>query len=327
MGVLTKDLELVSESFAPSTIQASVVICTHNPRPAYLSRVLAALRNQTFPFDRWEIVLIDNASNSDLSKTYDLSWHPKSKHVREERLGVAHARYRALNETTSDLIVFVDDDNVIDSDYLTVGTELGKKWPILGTWGGQNIAEFEIQPASYLAAYFHDLAVRPCHRDSWTNIANWSDAFPFGAGMFIRRQVMIEYHKAVAASPFRLSLGRKGTSLIGGEDYDMNLTACDMGLGCGVFRALRLTHLMPAQRLTDEYMIRLEHGTKYSNTMLACLRGNEPPDPISTWRTLIRWKLGSTRFSSPHRRLQAAGLSGVRDALRAWHNHNRSGAH
>jgi glycosyltransferase involved in cell wall biosynthesis len=44
-------------------INVSVIICTHNPRPHYLSRVPAALRSQTLPMEQWELLVIDNASH------------------------------------------------------------------------------------------------------------------------------------------------------------------------------------------------------------------------------------------------------------------------
>jgi glycosyltransferase involved in cell wall biosynthesis len=40
----------------------SVVICTRNPRPKSLRRVLQALSHQTLPLNRWELLVIDNAS-------------------------------------------------------------------------------------------------------------------------------------------------------------------------------------------------------------------------------------------------------------------------
>ena len=99
--------------------QATVVICTHNPRPHYLSRVLYALRAQTLPPEEWELLLIDNASNNPLTAgKYDLSWHPCARHVREEELGLAWARLRGMHEAAANLLVFVDDDNVLDVNYL-----------------------------------------------------------------------------------------------------------------------------------------------------------------------------------------------------------------
>jgi hypothetical protein len=40
-------------------VDASVIICTHNPRPEYLRRVLGALETQTFDKKRWELLVVD----------------------------------------------------------------------------------------------------------------------------------------------------------------------------------------------------------------------------------------------------------------------------
>ena len=45
----------------------SVVLCTYNPRPRVLAEVLDALREQTLPKDRWELVVIDNNSDRPLT--------------------------------------------------------------------------------------------------------------------------------------------------------------------------------------------------------------------------------------------------------------------
>jgi glycosyltransferase involved in cell wall biosynthesis len=95
---------------------ASVIICTHNPRPHYLPQVLEALRNQTLPLDRWELLLVDNASKEPLTaSSSDISWHPYGRHVREEKVGLSSARLCGMREASSDLCVFVDDDNVLNS--------------------------------------------------------------------------------------------------------------------------------------------------------------------------------------------------------------------
>jgi glycosyltransferase involved in cell wall biosynthesis len=99
-------------------LNLSVVICSHNPRPDYLARVLAALQAQTLPLADWELLLIDNASAEPLEGRFDLSWHPNARHVREEVLGLTPARLRGIAEAASPLLVFVDDDNVLSSDYL-----------------------------------------------------------------------------------------------------------------------------------------------------------------------------------------------------------------
>ena len=61
----------------------SVIICTHNPRPEYFRRALESLHAQTMPFEQWELLIIDNASEELLRNTWDISWHPRGRHVLE----------------------------------------------------------------------------------------------------------------------------------------------------------------------------------------------------------------------------------------------------
>jgi hypothetical protein len=67
-------------------ITASVIICSHNPRDDYLSRVLDALRLQTLSMAQWELLLVDNASNDELRRKWDVSWHPHGRHIRKTTL-------------------------------------------------------------------------------------------------------------------------------------------------------------------------------------------------------------------------------------------------
>src|SRR5881628_1215246 len=96
----------------------SVIVCTHNPRTEYLRRVLDGLAGQTLPKDRWELLLVDNASARNVADTIDLSWHARAIHVREDTLGLTAARLRGIAETHGALCVFVDDDSVLSPDYL-----------------------------------------------------------------------------------------------------------------------------------------------------------------------------------------------------------------
>ena len=73
-------------------MKLSVVICTHNPRPAFLSRALEALRRQTLPPAEWEVLIIDNLSDPPVASLVSLDWHPNAYLFREESLGLTPAR-------------------------------------------------------------------------------------------------------------------------------------------------------------------------------------------------------------------------------------------
>lgn len=292
----------------------SVIICTHNPRPDYLQRTLDALKVQALPKEQWELLLIDNASKEPLKNGWDMSWHPHARHVREDELGLTPARLRGMKESTGELLVFVDDDNLLTEDYLEQVSRLSNEWPMLGVFGGQIFPVFETPPPEYIKGYYHLLACREFIADRWSNIPTENESLPCGAGICVRRSVALKYLESVKNASIRTILGRKGVFLNAGEDSDLAFTACDMGLGMGEFRLLKLYHLIPGRRLEEDYLVRLWEGMTYSSRILSVVRGHMHPargvlGQCYDWLKIWRHK----RFE---RRMLMAKLAGERRAAR-----------
>jgi len=250
----------------------SVIICTHNPRPDYLRRTLDALKTQTLPVEQWEVLLIDNASKERLADKWDLSRHPNARHVREEKLGLTHARLCGIGAAAGDIVVFIDDDNVIDPNYLKQAMSISNDWPMLGAWGGQIVAEFEEAPAKWSEPFLGLLAIREFQRDIWANSKHAFDAMPCGAGMIVRKSICSAYKAKVESDPRRALLGRRGANLASCEDSDLAYTAIDLGYGFGLFQALKLTHLIPKVRVSEDYLIRLIEQMTLSTALLNAIR-------------------------------------------------------
>lgn len=250
----------------------SVILCAHNPRPDHLSRTLEALREQTLATSDWELLIVDNASSRPLVQSWDVAWHPLAQHVREERLGLIWARLSGVSHARGELLVFVDDDNVLAADYLAQTLVIAEQFPFLAAWGGQILPEFEAAPPEWMARYVGWLALFRCHRDVWSNTGE-SLARPWGAGLCVRRAIGERYRDSLAErGGVRASLGRRGDALMSCEDVDLVLTAVDAGYGTGRFTALRVTHLISKERVTERYLLRLAEGNAYSMAVLASLR-------------------------------------------------------
>lgn len=302
-----------------------VILCTHQPRRDYLAATLAALRAQTLPAAQWQLLVVDNASPEPLSGSIDLSWHPFARIVCEEKLGTAHARHRALQvaqATAVPLLVFVDDDNLLDPDYLARGLALAQAWPQLGCWGGQLLPRYETAPPAWLDRYLRYLAILPLAHDQWTNVVATYDSVPPSAGCFIRAAIVDRYLGLIALEPRRLELGARGAVPVRGEDTDLVLTALDLKLGVGRFAELRLTHLIPADRLTVGYVTRLIEGTVFGTGLLEYLRYQRHPRPAANGvlaRLLRQWR--TWRLPEPVRSIHRAELRGraaARSAIAAW---------
>ena len=253
--------------------KASIIICTHNPRPNYLQRVLSALRDQTLSTAHWELLLIDNASEVPLASQWDLSWHPNARHIVENELGVAIARRRGMLEASTDLLIFVDDDNVLDRNYLLEAVRIKHEWPQLGVWGsGAIIPEFEVAPQPDVAKLLPYLALRETTKPQWSNVfplrcrLPW--ATPWGAGMCLRSHVAPAYRQCCEKSVIHIASRRGKSVLLSGEDIEMCYVACEQGNGMGTFPQLRLTHLIPKERVTAKYLLKVFEGTAMSNLLL-----------------------------------------------------------
>lgn len=295
---------------------ASVIICTHNPRTHYLRRVLEGLRNQTLPLQHWELLIVDNASKHPLtSNSLDLLWHPHSRIIREGVLGLSLARLRGMKEAVANLLIFVDDDNVLDPNYLSEAIRIKREWPMLGVWGsGATFPEFEAEPAGKLREFLVMLAIRDVHSPQWSNVVPCTDALPWGAGQCVRADVARAYRDYVENSAIKLS-GRHGGELSSGEDLEICFVACSIGLGVGIFPELKLVHLIPKERVNEDYFVKLAEGIAISGQLLTYKwKKVLPVSPFSRPMEILRVIKNLIVKRGIHRRLY---LASVRSRVRA----------
>jgi glycosyltransferase involved in cell wall biosynthesis len=270
-------------------MQLTVVIPTHNPRLDYLRRVLEALRTQTLPLAQWELLIVDNRSEPPVAEHVDPSWHPGGRIVTEENLGLTNARVRGFRETTGEIVVLVDDDNVLAPSYLADVIRVFFTNPQIGAIGGPSRPEFEMSPPAWTREFSPLLALRDLGAqvivaglERATNGPHFAypSCAPIGAGMAVRRIAVLPWMK-MAADP-ALS-DRRGSTLSSGGDNDIVLAILRAGWKVGYFPELSLTHLIPGARLDPEYLARLNRGIQKSWMQVLTRHGANP------WRTIPAW--------------------------------------
>ena len=273
-------------------MKISLILCTHNPRMDYLQRVLGALQGQSLSKSEWELLVIDNRSTDPLAQRLDLRWHPHGQVVREERVGLALARLCGIAHSRGEIIVFVDDDNVLDPAYLAECLNIAKDWSQLGTWGGAIVPEFEVQPPDHLRPHLKMLALREVTQPRWSNVWDCKDAEPWGAGLCVRRRAALAYRDFYEKSSIRID-GRSGKLLSAGEDSEINFVTCSLGLGMGVFPTLKVLHLIPERRLKEAYLAGIAQGLETSSILLFYKWGGKNPEsPFSPLNVLRLAKHG-----------------------------------
>jgi hypothetical protein len=135
-------------------------------------------------------------------------------------------------------------------------------------WGsGVTSPEFEVQPADELRDYLGMLALRNVKTAQWSNTMPCLRAMPWGAGQCLRAEVAAAYCQHFERSPIKIK-GRTGGSFDSSEDLEAGYVACTLDLGVGIFPQLKLTHLIPKERLTEDYLVKLAGGILASNILL-----------------------------------------------------------
>jgi glycosyltransferase involved in cell wall biosynthesis len=249
-------------------LDLSIIICTYNPKQQLLARALDALKAQTLNVNQWELVIIDNQSEPAVP-TELIRWHPNGRVIREERLGLTQARLRGMRETSAPALVFVDDDAVLNNDYLSEALWVARTYPQVGVFGGNISLDTEIPIPDFYRPHLALLAERRVEKNIWGCLYH-DKLVPPGVGMVVQRDVAEAYTKDLTS--IQTELDRKGNLLTSGGDNDIAYTACDRGRAIGLFKNLHLIHLIPRERLTKAYMLRLMESISFSSAVLASTR-------------------------------------------------------
>ena len=153
------------------------------------------------------------------------------------------------------------------------------------------------------------LALRKQENSCWTNVVPCWQATPCGAGLCVRAEVAFAY-RDLDHSTLEIT-GRKGDSLAGGEDNEICYIACNIGFGVGVFPELRISHLIPKERLSVDYLVNMRESTMISFVLLEYKwNGTLLASPFSLLEVLRYVKTG-LRLRRMHRKMHLADIRGT----------------
>jgi glycosyltransferase involved in cell wall biosynthesis len=122
----------------------SVITCTYNPNPKIFERVLRSIECQSIENFDIEYVIVDNNSNPPVSEIpcvqAFLARNAWAKVITERRQGLSYARIAGVKEASSDIIIFVDDDNELDKEYIKNAVQIIHERDYVGIWGPGKIS-------------------------------------------------------------------------------------------------------------------------------------------------------------------------------------------
>jgi glycosyltransferase involved in cell wall biosynthesis len=236
----------------------SVIVCTYNPNPIYLERTIFGIYNQNFK--DFELIIIDNNSHEPVSDFKYLLDYPSIKVFKELKQGLTAARWAGAKLAKGDILVYVDDDNILNFNYLSVANKTMHENPQIGMLSGQIFPEYEEAPPGWFTKYEGMLALRSFSSGMslvLTDFPIFNNDFPIGAGMITRRRIIEDYYKNHLNDDSNYIEGRKGNELSSSEDLDYGFYNLSKGYLIGRNSELIITHIIPKLRLKMDYLIKL----------------------------------------------------------------------
>jgi glycosyltransferase involved in cell wall biosynthesis len=297
----------------------SVIIPTYNPDVSRLRQTIEGLKNQTVPADQWELIIVDNNSPFNFINDINIDWHPRFRLIREAKQGLTFARVCGFREARGQLIVLVDDDNVLDKDYLMNARSIFETDPAMGAAGGKSLPLFEQPAPQWLGEFYGNLALRDLGqeviRDSWNR--TYPSAAPLGAGIVLRKKALESYLLRIVNQKNPVT-DRQGKLLSSGGDNDIVLEILKSGWQVGYFPALSLRHIIPNERVQPAYLARLINNTNKSWIAVLDYHGINPWKKIPRWtvplRKLKAWFIYSAWKNRVHY-IRWRGACGMYDGL------------
>ena len=248
----------------------TVAIQTYN-RSATLAETLKSLRDLRCPdAAQYEILVVDNNSSDDTPRViqkYSRSLAPRLRSVLEPRQGLSYARNRALREARGEIVSFLDDDVIVDPDWLWAVAAAFDEHPA-AVVGGRSFLIFRSRRPAWLPEHYEFYLSRLDYGDR-VIVDTKNDLY--GLNFSVRKDL------AVQAGGFDPALGRCGpASFRSGEESDLLRRIRARG-GVAVYEPRAVVgHLVLRERLTMKWFLRRAFAAGVDTEILHRLDGQTP---------------------------------------------------
>lgn len=230
-------------------MNVTVAICTWN-RASLLDQTLAAFRDLQVPQDiSWELLVVDNNCTDHTASVIEKYHHALPiRRLLETKQGHCNARNCAIAAAAGDLIVWTDDDVIVDPGWLNAYVEAARRWPQAMYFGGRILPWFEHTPPSWMQANVSMLEGALALRDLGARERLLdSDEHVYGANMAFRREAFAEVR-------FDPRIGLKKDDGVRGDETQVICELQRRGMvGVWVPQSV-VQHFVPAARLTRKYV-------------------------------------------------------------------------
>lgn len=234
-------------------LSIDLIICTYN-NAALLDRTLVAIAKQQVPPEiEWKVLVVNNNCTDEtvdvVERHIQSGKIPNLSMILELNQGLTPARLCGVKNTTADWLAFVDDDCLLEEDWIAQAAKFALAHPDCGAFGGRVILDWETPPPAFVLNYGYSFA----QQEHGTLPKQVSCLV--GAGLIINRSAII----GSGWMDKQLLDDRVGKKLISGGDVEIALRlAAKYELWYNPECQLR--HFIPSWRTSEQYLMNINYN-------------------------------------------------------------------
>ena len=236
-------------------MRVTVAICTWN-RARLLELTLGRMSDLVLPRGvELELLVINNNSTDSTEQVVSgFTGRLPVQHIVEQQQGQSHARNRAHARATGDLILWTDDDVLVDPNWVVAYVGAAARWPAAGYFGGRIAPWYENEPPTWLSRNEKVLSGMLVARDLGSVEGFFPpEEWPFGANMAFRRS-------AVDGIQFDPKFGLIGDNEIRNDETDYCRRLQQAGVSGVWVPSASVQHWVGQSRMTLDYVRRYYQG-------------------------------------------------------------------
>lgn len=229
-----------------------LIICTYDNAALLDGTLESVARQRVAPGLEWRVLVVNNNCADETPEVVQRHINAGRIHLDtavETKQGLTPARVCGVRNTSGEWIAFVDDDCLLAEDWVEQAARFAAEHPACGAFGGQIIPQWETEPPPHVLGHRYAYASKQHgetpHRRPWLA----------GAGMVVRREALM----ACGWLERQFLEDRTGGRLVSGGDMEMALR---VGARYELWHnpACKLRHVIPARRMSREYLRRVTRG-------------------------------------------------------------------
>jgi glycosyltransferase involved in cell wall biosynthesis len=224
----------------------SVIIPTYN-RSTRLEATVESLIDQRYPSDRFEIVLVDNASTDDTQQVIArlMARYPAIRRMREARRGAHFARNAGATVSLGEILYFTDDDMIADPELLATIVTPFTMDARVGVATGRVLPRWETEPPAWVLKHCRN-ALLSLNDKGEALIVCDEDPGVFSCHEAIAREV---FFRAGGFNP-----DTNAGEFVGDNETGLNIKVRKLGFRFAYVGESVTHHVIPGSRMTQAYL-------------------------------------------------------------------------